>query len=271
MARSSRLSTAFDIVDTHTHISPTSESGSASAESRDVDSVNAADLAEILLGQSVPRCILVIRDAQYGTKAASENPAVFRLVVTLDSLARNGERRAYEYLENPYVVGLRVMQDGGSPLDSVPMATWQWLAKSQRPLAIYAPNEIGNLGDIAAKVPSLQLIVDHAGLDFTSGRDPLRNWRRLSALSALENVAIKISGLVQVSDTDAGSMEGLIDQLLGWFGPERLMWGSNFPPSSHVLSYADGLHRLASALRALSDRERGAILGGTADAIYGIW
>ena len=59
-----------------------------------------------------------------------------------------------------------------------------------------------------------------------------------------------------------------IDALLGLFGPDRLLWGSDWP----VVELAGGYDRWReislAALAGLSAAERAAVLGGTAERLY---
>ena len=60
-----------------------------------------------------------------------------------------------------------------------------------------------------------------------------------------------------------------VDHLLDCFGPERLMWGSDWPVVELAGGYEKWWHATESLLAGLDDDERGAILGGTAAASTG--
>jgi L-fuconolactonase len=82
----------------------------------------------------------------------------------------------------------------------------------------------------------------------------------------------KLSGLV----TEAGaewSVEGLrpcVDHVLEHFGPDRLIWGSDWPVCLLAADYASWLEATHELLRACSKAERDAILGGNAIRAYGL-
>ena len=64
-------------------------------------------------------------------------------------------------------------------------------------------------------------------------------------------------------------MHGPLRQVIGYFGPDRCVWGSNFPNAlwSKGTMYAQNLTLFTEEL-GLSNGEQEAILGGTA---MGLW
>jgi len=68
----------------------------------------------------------------------------------------------------------------------------------------------------------------------------------------------------------AHTLARYVDHLLACFGPERLLWGSDWP----VVDLAGGYERWARAtdalLARLPDADRNAIMGGNARRFYGL-
>jgi len=84
-------------------------------------------------------------------------------------------------------------------------------------------------------------------------------------------IVCKLSGLV----TEAGSaspaaLAESVDHLLKVFGPERLMWGSDWPVCELVCSYDEWLQSSEMLLVKLSGSQRDRIYSGTAREFYGI-
>ena len=107
----------------------------------------------------------------------------------------------------------------------------------------------------------------------------MQAWRReMAALAALPHVACKISGLLtELSPADRTSraqsidcLRPVIDALLGWFGPGRLMWGSDWPVLTLAGGYDDWVAVSDALLGPLSADERAQVLHGTARRFYGI-
>lgn len=97
-------------------------------------------------------------------------------------------------------------------------------------------------------------------------------WReRMKELAKRENVYCKISGMATEADWNAWTPEILrpyFDVVLSAFGPERLMFGSDWP----VLTVAGGYRTWVNTFRAfiseLSQEERESVCRGTATSAY---
>jgi L-fuconolactonase len=60
----------------------------------------------------------------------------------------------------------------------------------------------------------------------------------------------------------------LLMQVYEAFGPERMMWGSDYPPSSGREGYGSALRLPMEQLAATSEEDRAHIFGGTALRIF---
>jgi L-fuconolactonase len=87
---------------------------------------------------------------------------------------------------------------------------------------------------------TVTFVLDHVA------KPPLRTgelgeWaRNVAALAALPNVVCKLSGLV--TEAEPGTdFAPVIEQALAWFGPERCMFGSDWPVCLLAAGYADVL------------------------------
>lgn len=125
--------------------------------------------------------------------------------------------------------------------------------------------------ELVRRVPQVSFVLDHiAKPDIRAGLlDP---WRaELRALSKLPNVYCKISGLVTEADFESwkpADLRPYIDHVMDCFGPQRVMFGSDWP----VVLLASRYDRWAEALRdALSDLtadERRQVFHDNAEDIY---
>jgi len=92
------------------------------------------------------------------------------------------------------------------------------------------------------------------------------------AAAAHPHVHCKLSGLVTeaASNWTANTLRPHFEHLLECFGPQRIMWGSDWP----VVELGGGYSRWRSAtlelLRGLDDSERDAVLGDNARRFYGL-
>jgi L-fuconolactonase len=126
---------------------------------------------------------------------------------------------------------------------------------------------------LAAALPELRLVLDHGGKPAIADA-AWEPWSTdLAALAAFDGVHCKLSGLVTEAPWDAwrgAGLERYAARLLEAFGPDRLMFGSDWPVCTLAAGYADVLDLARGALASLSGAERDAVLGRTARRFYGL-
>jgi L-fuconolactonase len=97
-------------------------------------------------------------------------------------------------------------------------------------------------------------------------------WReQIVELARRENVCCKISGMVTEADWQNWTAEQLqpyIDILLRAFGPNRLMFGSDWPVMLVACPYLKWVRVMERAISTLSPEERNRIMGGVAIDTY---
>ncbi len=121
--------------------------------------------------------------------------------------------------------------------------------------------------------PDLRFVIDHlAKPPILSGQ--LEPWASLlRPLGDREHVSAKLSGLVTEADWQRWSGADLapsIDLALEIFGPDRLMFGSDWPVCLLAGTYDRVVGTLVDAMGDLSAAERATILAGTATRVYGL-
>jgi L-fuconolactonase len=92
---------------------------------------------------------------------------------------------------------------------------------------------------LAKEVPSLRIIIDHLAGLVVDGKPPPVDWvQQMKALARRPNVYCKLSGLVEGTGRSDGSAPGdvefyrpVLDTMREMFGPERLVYASNWPVS----------------------------------------
>jgi L-fuconolactonase len=102
----------------------------------------------------------------------------------------------------------------------------------------------------------------------------LSPWRdRLFEIARRPNVYCKLSGIVTEADfhlwTEA-QIRPFLDATLDAFGPQRILFGSDWPVCLAAASHHDWLATVERAIAALSDSEQARILGGTALEAYSL-
>ena len=118
-------------------------------------------------------------------------------------------------------------------------------------------------------VPEGSFVLDHAGKPDIAGGDP--GWAaRIDDFAARPNVACKVSGLF----TEAGPewrrqpVDRYVRAVVERFGPDRSLFGSDWPVSTLATTYDDVVRRTTDALADLTPDERQSVLSGTAERTY---
>jgi L-fuconolactonase len=142
---------------------------------------------------------------------------------------------------------------------------------------VLQPHKLAGAAEAAAGVPGLTFVLDHLGNVDVSGTGPDPAWvRSFRAFAAQPNTVGKLSGILSEftpGDDPDGSVTHLrpyAELALESFGPQRLMFGSDWPVSTLGARYGDVVAAALALIADLSERERAAILSGTAQAIYGV-
>lgn len=112
---------------------------------------------------------------------------------------------------------------------------------------------LGAVERVAREIPSLRMIIDH--LPFVALDDDAEGMRRrIGPLAARPNIYAKVSNVVRRRGgavvTAAAEYEPRLDLLWGLFGRERLVYGSNWPVSNRVATYAEQFRVVADYFRA---------------------
>lgn len=72
----------------------------------------------------------------------------------------------------------------------------------------------------------------------------------MEALSRLGNISVKVSGYPFEPGSPDPIYQRLCAVLLEWFGPDRLLWGSDWPVSTRRVPYEETARRAQSAFPA---------------------
>ncbi|WP_298460715.1 amidohydrolase [uncultured Cellulomonas sp.] len=124
--------------------------------------------------------------------------------------------------------------------------------------------------DLARAVPDVVLCVDQSGMPESRTPEYLRTWiAALAVLAAEPNVVVKISSLgVHDHDWTPQGRRPWIRALVQTFGPDRCLYGSNWPVERLYSGYGDVLGAFRSAIDDLTEGEQAAVLAGTARRVF---
>ena len=133
------------------------------------------------------------------------------------------------------------------------------------------PHQLSAAVETVRELPQLTFVLDHLSKPpIASGE--LEPWASLvRELAAEPNVYCKLSGLVTEADHGSWTVSELrpyAQTVLDAFGPERLMFGSDWPVCLLAASYAEVADTAEQLVAELTKDEQAAIFGGAAARAY---
>ncbi|MFG3640866.1 amidohydrolase family protein [Micromonospora sp. NPDC047762] len=122
-------------------------------------------------------------------------------------------------------------------------------------------------------LPEVSFVLDHLGKP-ALGSLEMAEWSRdLRSLAASPNTTAKLSGLVTEvphSHWTPADLRPAVEDALDAFGPERLMFGSDWPVCLLASSYQRWVDTLAELLEGRDGADQASVWGGTARRVYGL-
>ncbi len=120
--------------------------------------------------------------------------------------------------------------------------------------------------------PAVHFILIHAGMLEDRSLSGWQLWQAaMFELARLPNVSVKLSGLgTFLRACHEQGWRDVVVQTVDCFGPQRCMFGSNFPIESLWTSYTDLIKVFKRCLTGYTRHEQSAILSGTARRVYGL-
>lgn len=111
--------------------------------------------------------------------------------------------------------------------------------------ALVLPRHLPYLYRFAQRYPKLDIVIDHGAKPAITGQaEDLQNWREaLAPLAELRQCYCKLSGLLTEATTevDEALLYPYVRTLIELFGPQRVLWGSDWPVVNLNGSYANWL------------------------------
>lgn len=173
----------------------------------------------------------------------------------------------------PKLVGLRpIVQHREADWYDRPELESGWQAMIDHGLrfdALIRVQHLASLDRLAARHPGLPIVIDHAAKPEIDSPAGYERWREaIAPLAERPNVHCKLSGLLtECGSAPAEAIEPYVGAILDLFGPDRVMWGSDWPVLEMVSNYVDWLDQ---ARRLVPETAHEAVFGGTAARFYGL-
>lgn len=268
------------IVDTHVHV-VSSDRGRYQVRENPPDwpAVTGESLAGAMDEQGVTRALLVQSfftygfDNSYALDCAAADPARFGVVCVIDQTASDAADVLAKLVAEHGVRGVRLMPKGmpeGVLWDPRTFGVWERAGELGIPVTVAAEiQHMPHMPPVVERFPGVTVCFEHMwGIEVD--QPPFERLRPVVALSEFANVHLKLAPNNSVAARDAGiPPRALFDHLIGHFGIERLMWGSNYPAHpARFGSYADRLAIMREDMAYLPGDSQEAFFGRNAARLW---
>lgn len=239
------------------------------------------DLEPWIRAEGIDRTIVVqtqhdVEENRWALGLADRHPWIAGVVGWVDLRSDDCGRQVSEFRSDPRFVGVRhVVQD--EPEDEFLLR--EDVGRGLRILerhgvpydVLIHVKHLRHVPTLARAMPELPLVIDHLAKPRIK-EHRLDDWLpRIREAASCPNVCCKLSGMVTEADWRNWSADDLrpyVQTALDAFGPDRLMFGSDWPVCGLAATYGEVKEALVDALGPISESERVAIFGGTATRFY---
>ena len=240
------------------------------------------DLKPLLDQAGINKTIVVqaastVEETRYLLQLADSHDFIAGVVGWVD-MESNGVVTVLEELsQHPKFVGVRPM------IENIKDPAWMNQTKLEPAFQCLIENNLcfdalvksihlPHLATLLSRHPELQTVIDHgAKPDIAAGA--WQPWAdQLSIIAGTTSAYCKVSGLITEAAVSQ-SYEDLtpyLDHLLGIFGPERLIWGSDWPVLKMAGDYLGWHNAFQKWVSQLSEFEQTLIEGSNATRFYGL-
>ncbi len=238
------------------------------------------DLAPLLAGAGIDGTILVQAapteaETDFMLSLAESHEFIRGVVGWVDFEAQDAPERISKRAAHPKLKGLRPMiQDIADPLWILrPDLDDAFVAMTDHDLvfdALVLPRHLQSLSERLARHPALRTIIDHGAKPAILAGD-FDDWARdMSHLARTSSAFCKLSGLMTEAGPDwtIDMLRPYVEHLLNQFGPDRLIWGSDWPVCTLAGEYERWIEATEALLINPGADERAAVLGGNAARLY---
>jgi predicted TIM-barrel fold metal-dependent hydrolase len=216
-------------------------------------------------------------DASYAVAVQKAHPGRFGVIKPVDPNDPKVADTIAEWAAMDGTVAIRIMMRPDVSRDAADPGIARVLtaaAKHDLPVNLMCWDRLEQVGQMAARHPDTQLVIDHLGLQQPfappAPPQPWANLPKLLALASHRNVAVKITGACTLSHEKFPYKDiwDPLGRIFDGFGLERCMWGTDWTRAVALLTYKEGVEAFRVTDR-LSASDRAMLMGGALQKIYG--
>ena len=244
-----------------------------------------SDLAPQMADAGIARSVLVqaaatVNETEYMLGLADATETVGAVVGWVDFEAPDVAETLARLAQHPKFSGARPM------IQDIPDDGWMLRDDVQRGFravrdlgltfdALGFPRHLENFLTILTRYDDMRCVIDHCMKPDIAGHTPdsFRHWADgMSAIATETGAFCKLSGLVIEAGENwtVDELRPYAHHVLDTFGPDRVMWGSDWPVVRLRAEYQRWLEAAEVLTEGLTTRERERLFGGTAAEFYRI-
>lgn len=240
-----------------------------------------ADLAPVLASNGVDGCIAVQADQSPAETAfllnlAEKNSMIKGVVGWVDLRADDISAQLEQYSQHSLIKGFRhVVQ--GEPDNRFILG--EAFCRGVKALARFGftydilvyPKQLPAVEEFVLKFPDQRLIIDHLAKPDIKSK-AFDTWAaHMNKIAQSPNVYCKVSGMVTEADWEnwkPSDFRPYLETVLQAFGPERLVYGSDWPVCLVAATYQEVKQLVTDFISPLSASEQAGIMGDNAITFY---
>lgn len=240
------------------------------------------DLQPLLKTQNIDGTILVqaaptLAETHYMLELADANDFIKGVVGWVDFESPDAPDTIAELAAMPKLVGLRPMihdiENDDWMLGEQLSPAFNAVIKNNLVFdALTFPRHLSRLQQLIERYPELKVVIDHGSKpDIETGL--FDDWaEQMADIAASFSASVKLSGLVTEAGDDwsVQTLKPYVDHLLTVFGPQRVIWGSDWPVCIPAASYERWCEATDELLLELTATDKALVLGGNASRVYGL-
>lgn len=219
-----------------------------------------------------------VEENRWALDLAKQHPFILGVVGWVDLASPACEDQLLEFKANPKFVGVRHITQGEADDDFIVrddvVRGLRVLEKHRVPFdLLFFVKHLKHAATLAKKLPDLPMVIDHLAKPRIQEHQVAGWIEPLKAAAKFPNVYCKLSGMVTEADWKAwkpADLKPYVDAALEAFGPDRCMYGSDWPVCLLAAPYPGQYGALNEILSGLSASDRAKIFGGTAEKFYGL-
>ncbi len=268
----------MDLIDTHQHLILRGKLGYAwtRGEPSLAGSFTRADYAALVEGCGVVGTIFMesgVDDGDYQAEARLIASMIgegalpmFGQIASCRPETDNGFEAWLEECRHLNVVGFRrilhVMPDDLSREENY-RRNVRTIGKAGWPVDLcFHSRQLAIAAELVGACPDVRFMLDHCGTPDIAGND-FREWSgRMADLATLPNLFVKLSGITAYCAPGCATLESVtpyVETVLNLFGPERMVWGGDWPVVDLGSGLPEWIGMTSELLSTLSPYEQASI------------